>query len=191
MANNIVFLEKWYEDLINDEFSPLSAEEVAYVLYAAAMYEWTGEKTNFAEVFNRGDLNRVMAVYYPQIDSIKNYKTNMKVNPVEGKQAYDNEAIKQLAAQGISQKEICRQLGYDESRSRSLSTNRGYREGRELYLKKGSMESESQSESKKVRNSDKLTQKVSQSDSESKNLSESESKKILQTESESKKVFEF
>ena len=80
-SNNIIFLEKWYEDLINDEFSPLSAEEVAYIMYAAAVYEWTGEKTNFAETFDRGDLNRVMAGFYPQIDSIRNYKVNMNVSP--------------------------------------------------------------------------------------------------------------
>ena len=200
--NNIIFLEKWYEDLINDEFSPLSAEEVAYIMYAAAVYEWTGEKTNFAEIFDRGDLNRVMAGFYPQIDSIRNYKVNMNVSPTGGKQAYDNDAIKQLAAQGLSQKEICRRLGYDEAKSRSLSSNRGYREGREEYLGKGIPAKESQlvsqSESQKVRSADKLTQKVSQNQSESKKLSESQlvrksvslsgSQNVLQTESESQSV---
>ena len=199
MANNeIIFVEKWYEDLINDEFSPLSAEEIAYIIYAAAVYEWTGEKTNFAETFDRGDLNRVMAGFYPQIDSIRNYKVNMNVSPTGGKQAYDNDAIKQLAAQGLSQKEICRRLGYDEAKSRSLSSNRGYREGREEYLGKGIPAKESQSESQKVRNADKLTQKVSQNQSESKKLSESQSvrksvslsgsQNVLQTESESQSV---
>lgn len=133
MASNIVFLEQWKDELMNDEFAPLTEQEVAYLVYAAAIYCWRGEKTDFEAVFNRPDLNRVMASYYFQIDNIVNYKDNMK-KVTEGKQTFDNEAIKELAAQGISQKEICRRLGYDEARSRSLSSNRGYREGRAIFM---------------------------------------------------------
>ena len=133
MASNIVFLEQWKDELMNDEFAPLTEQEVAYLVYAAAIYCWSGEKTDFEAVFNRPDLNRVMASYYFQIDNIVNYKDNMK-KVTEGKQTFDNEAIKELAAQGISQKEICRRLGYDEARSRSLSSNRGYREGRAIFM---------------------------------------------------------
>lgn len=168
MANNIVFLEQWKDSLINDEFAPLSEQEVAYMVYAAAIYCWTGEKTDFKEVFDRPDLNRVMAPYYSQIDNIVNYKDNMK-KVVEGKQTFDNEAIKELAAQGISQKEICRRLGYDEARSRSLSSNRGYREGRAIFM--ATPRSLCQNQSEKSEMTQNESESVS-SESESKNESE-------------------
>ena len=169
MANNIVFLEQWKNELMNDEFAPLTEEEIAYMVYAAAIYCWTGEKTDFQVAFNRPDLTRVMAPYYAQIDNICNYKDNMK-KVVDGKQNFDNDAIKELAAQGISQKEICRRLGYDEARSRSLSSNRGYREGRALFL--AGVELESQSESKKKSELTQNELEIVSSESESKNESE-------------------
>lgn len=198
MANNIVFLEKWKNELMEDEFSPLNEEEVAYIIYAAAIYCWTGEKTNFEEVFDRVDLNRVMAPYYTQIDNIANYKVSMGVNPARGKQAYDSEAIRELAAQGLSQKEICKRLGYDESKSRSLSSNRGYREGREQYLAGRSNQSESQlvcQEVSQLSVSLSESKKVSLSENQSESKKKSESQNYLQTDSESqsesKKVFDF
>ena len=130
--SNIIFLKNWYDELINDEFSPLSAEEMAYILYAAAMYSWEGVKTNFKDTFGRADLNRVMAPYYTQIDNILKYKSSSN-NVAVGNQSYNNFAISDLASKGFTQKEICQILGYDESKSRSLSTNKGYREGRALY----------------------------------------------------------
>ena len=172
MANNIVFLEQWKNELMNDEFAPLTEEEIAYMVYAAAIYCWTGEKTDFQVAFNRPDLTRVMAPYYAQIDNICNYKDNMK-KVVDGKQNFDNDAIKELAAQGISQKEICRRLGYDEARSRSLSSNRGYREGRALFL--AGVELESQKKSELTQNeSEKVIyeSEIVSSESESKNESE-------------------
>lgn len=132
-TDNIIFLKEWYEELINDEFAPLTAEEFSYILYAATMYSWNGEKTNFEETFGRKDLNRMMAPYYAQIDKIVNYRDKSKVVK-EGNQSYDDEAIKALAAQGVTQRKICQTLGYDETKSRSLSSNRGYKEGRKLYL---------------------------------------------------------
>ena len=168
MASNIVFLEQWKDDLLNDEFAPLSEEEIAYLIYAAATYCWSGEKTDFNEVFNRPDLNRVMAPYYTQIDNIVNYKDNMK-KVTEGKQTFDNDAIKELAAQGVSQKEICRRLGYDEARSRSLSSNRGYREGRAIFMSTPKMLSQNQSEKSESVSSESESQSV---ESESKKKSE-------------------
>lgn len=165
MASNIVFLEQWKDELLNDEFAPMNEEEVAYMMYAAAIYCWTGEKTDFKEVFDRGDLNRVMAPYYAQIDNITNYKENLK-RTVEGKQSFDNEAIKELAIQGISQKEICRRLGYDEARSRSLSSNRGYKEGRAIFMATANASAKlgslivSKNVSQKVSSESELSEKV-------------------------------
>lgn len=139
MMDNIIFLQDWFNELKEDEFSPLSNEEVSYILYAAAIYSWTGERTNFEETFDRRDLNRVMAPYYAQIDKIKDYRAaSGKNNIASGNQSYDSEKVKELAAQGVSQKKICQMLGYDETRSRSLSSNKGYKEGREIFLKQKS-----------------------------------------------------
>ena len=164
MANNIVFLEQWKDELMGDEFAPLNEEEIAYLIYAAAIYCWSGEKTDFKEAFDRPDLTRVMASYYTQIDNIRNYKDNMK-KVVEGKQNFDSEAVKQLAAQGVSQKEICRRLGYDEARSRSLSSNRGYREGRALFM--ANIKLESQNESELTHNESELVSSESESQKKS------------------------
>ena len=132
MAKNndqIIFLQEWFNELANDEFTPASPEELAYILYAATRYSWFREKTNFEEVFDRADLNKIMTTYYAQIDRITGYRENSGKN----NQKYDNEAVKALAAKGLSQKAICMELGYDVSKARSLSSNSGYREGREIF----------------------------------------------------------
>ena len=43
-----------------------------------------------------------------------------------------------MAAQGFTQVSICQQLGYDVSKSKSLSSNPGYKAGRELWKEKAS-----------------------------------------------------
>ena len=127
--DQIIFLQEWFNELANDEFTPASPEELAYILYAATRYSWFREKTNFEEVFDRADLNKIMTTYYAQIDRITGYRENSGKN----NQKYDNEAVKALAAKGLSQKAICMELGYDVSKARSLSSNSGYREGREIF----------------------------------------------------------
>ena len=127
--DQIIFLQEWFNELANDEFTPASPEELAYILYAATRYSWFREKTNFEEVFDRADLNKIMTTYYAQIDRITGYRENSGKN----NKKYDNEAVKALAAKGLSQKAICMELGYDVSKARSLSSNSGYREGREIF----------------------------------------------------------
>lgn len=136
LCDDIIWLDEWEKSLREDEFAPASNEDIAFMLYAASVYCKTGNKTNFAEVFNRPDLNRAMAPYYLQIDKIIHFRANNgKNNKKEGNQSYDAEKIKVLAMKGYTQKEICRVLGYDESKSRSLSTNTGYRTGKDEFDK--------------------------------------------------------
>ena len=151
MAKNndqIIFLQEWFNELANDEFTPASPEELAYILYAATRYSWFREKTNFEEVFDRADLNKIMTTYYAQIDRITGYRENSGKN----NQKYDNEAVKALAAKGLSQKAICMELGYDVSKARSLSSNSGYREGRALYKNGQNLSENNKTESELTKN---------------------------------------
>lgn len=176
LSEDIVFLDEWENDLMNDEFAPASVEDVAFMLYAAKKYCRTGEKTNFAEVFNKPELNAQMKSYYPQIDKIINYrKGNGENNKKNGNQSYDNEAVKALVLKGFTQKEICRALGYDESKSRSLSTNKGYREGSALFAKlskeeKDKIKSQKVSEIEKLIKNDSEITSVQSVSSESENI---------------------
>lgn len=160
MASNIVFLEQWKDELLNDEFAPLNEEEVAYMMYAAAIYCWTGEKTNFKEIFDRVDLNRIMAPYYSQIDSILNYRENMR-NNIRGRQSLDKEEIKKLASRGFTQRQICEELGYDVDKLKSISSNPGWKEGRAIYIASSHTENV-----QKVQNVQKWVQKVTETPTE-------------------------
>ena len=128
MADKMIFQKKWYESLMEDEYSDITEQEMAYILYAAMIYSFEGGRTDLSATFGPEfkSLNRVMPNIYSQIDSIENYN-----NKFQGKnQKYDNDAIRALAAEGYTQKEICLKLGYDPAKSRSLSSNKGYIEGR-------------------------------------------------------------
>ena len=132
-TDKIIFTKEWYDEIMKgDDFVETTPQEMAYILYAAAIYSFTGEKTNIGETFGReyNGLNRTMSGYYGQIDRIiQSGKIQTGKN-----QKYDNEAIKSLAAQGYSQVKICQELGYDVSKSKSLSSNPGYKEGRKLWI---------------------------------------------------------
>ena len=64
----------------------------------------------------------------------------------------DNDAVRDLAAKGLSQKAICMELGYDVNKARSLSSNSGYREGRELYKKSQKLSENNKTESELTKN---------------------------------------
>lgn len=132
----MVFMKDWYQSIIDDEYVETSEQEMSYILYAAMQYCFTGEKINLGEVFGAEfkGLNRSMPNIYSQIDKIMSY------NEKQGKknQKYDNDAVEKLAARGLSQKEICRELGYDEKKSNSLSSNAGYKRGRAQFLNENS-----------------------------------------------------
>lgn len=130
--DKMIFMKDWYESIMSDEYIETTEQEMSYILYAAMQYWFTGEKINLGTVFGNEfkGLNRSMPTIYSQIDKMAEYIDK------QGKknQKYDNDAVEELAAQGMSQKEICRALGYDESKSNSLSSNAGYKRGRDRFL---------------------------------------------------------
>ena len=172
ISDNIIWLDKWEKTLREDEFAPASNEDIAFMLYAAKVYCMTGNKTNFKEVFNRPDLNKAMAPYYPQIDSIVNYRVDQgKNNKKQGNQSYDNERVKNLAMRGYTQKQICITLGYDESKSRSLSSNAGYRAGKAEFdqlsaAQKSALKSQATLEVEKLTKTDSENVELTETDSE-------------------------
>ena len=132
MADKMIFTKQWYNAIMEDEYIQTTEQEMAYILYAAMQYSFTGEKIDLGVVFGNEfkGLNRSMPNIYSQIDNI------MAHGVAAGKQnqTYDNDAIEELAAKGMTQKAICAELGYDVSKSKSLSSNPGYKKGRERYL---------------------------------------------------------
>lgn len=129
--SSMIFLKTWYENIMEDEYVPTSEQEMAYIMYAAAQYCFYQERIDIGEIFGKEfrGLNRSMATIYSQIDKMKQWTdNNVKTN-----QKYDNDKVYELAAQGKSQEEICLELGYDVSKKRSLSSNKGYRDGKAAY----------------------------------------------------------
>ena len=134
MRDSMIFQKAWFESIADDELLETSPQEMAYILYAAARYCYYDEKINMGEVFGNEfkSLNRDMPNIYTQIDKIANYGSTFG-NGKSGNQKYDSEKIEELARQGMTQKEICEELGYDVSKSRSLSSNAGYKRGRAAF----------------------------------------------------------
>lgn len=133
MGSKLTFMKNWYDAIIEDEYVETSPQEMAYILYAAANYAFFGERIDIGKIFgeNFKGLNRSMPTIYSQIDNIKEFgERNQGKN-----QKYDNDKVRELAAMGLTQKDICKELGYDVDKSKSLSSNKGYKEGVALYKK--------------------------------------------------------
>lgn len=141
MADRFTFMKDQFDAEMEDENNQTTEQEMAYILFAAAKFAFTGEKINIGEVFGKEfkGLNRSMPNIYTQIEKIINYGEKFQ----GANQKYNDEEVKALAAQGLTQKEICEQLGYDASKSKSLSSNKGYKEGRQLFLERKRLENES------------------------------------------------
>lgn len=136
MRTKLTFMKQWYDALAEDQNLDLTEQDLAYILYAAARYAFADEKINIGEVFGKEfkGLNIAMPNIYSQMDNIKEFgERNKGVN-----QRYDNEKVKELAALGYTQKEVCLELGYDVDKSKSLSSNKGWKEGRALFEQGGS-----------------------------------------------------
>jgi hypothetical protein len=132
MNNKVTIMADWIKSLIDDSKVGAGMNEtcVAYVLYGVFQYGVYGEKVDLGATFGQqfGVLNYVLSTLYPQIDKMQNFS---KGEHKGGK--YDNDAIKELAMQGLGPKAICEQLGYDPAIAKSISTNRGYKEGKEIF----------------------------------------------------------
>lgn len=131
-ADKMIFQKDWYEGIVNNEYVETTEQEMAYILYAAMRYCFYDETIDLGEIFGKEfkGLNRDMSNIYTQINKIKNWSENMSSK----NQKYDDPKIKELAAKGYTQKQICIELGYDESKSKSLSSAALYKEGRAIYL---------------------------------------------------------
>ena len=127
----------WFDAIREDEtLGGISEEQMAYIIYAATMYGFTGEKVNIGNVFGKefAVLNFCMTNIYSQIDRIKVYSEEQgKVN-----EKYDADAIKELKINNpqMTAKEICRELGYPESKAKSITTNKGWLEAQSMIKSK-------------------------------------------------------
>ena len=140
-TDRMIFKKDWYEGIVNNQYVKTSDEEMAYILYAAMRYCFYDETTDLGEKFGKefSGLNRDMSNIYTQIDKIKNWGEEMS----QKNQKYDDPRIKELAAKGYTQKQICIELGYDPAKSKSLSSVELYKEGRAIYLASKKTESDS------------------------------------------------
>jgi len=128
LADGVTLMSKWFEDIKDDPNLKVTDQDIAYMTFAATQYGFYGIKTDLGEMFGsefRG-LNMCMPNIYGQIDNMKGF------DPKNGKYKYDSEKVKELAAQGKTAKEICKMLGYPEDRAKSLTSNKGWIEGRKL-----------------------------------------------------------
>ena len=179
MADKITLRKKWFDDVINDPNFETDEQELAYMIYAAVMYGFNGEKIDIGEVFGKEfkGLNRSMPNIYGQIDNIKNYDFG-----TGNKTKYDAEMIRDLRLQGLTAKQICKELGISEDKARSLTSNRGWLEAGKILTEEGQTESQKSvqksqisvqsqteksdltctDESEKVRNGQKSVQKKSE-----------------------------
>ena len=125
MSDSVKLMKKWFDDIQADEIlGGLSEQEMAYIIYAAAHYGFSSEKTNFETKFGPEFKNLAFAMsnIYGQIDNIQNYSDKMNTNV-----KYDAEQIYQLRMEGKTGKEICQILGLPPEKQRSLSTNPGWK----------------------------------------------------------------
>ena len=128
MADTFKFQKDWYEAIMNDQYVSTTPQEMAYILYAAMLYAFSGKPVDLGEIFGaefRG-LNRSMPNIYGQMDKIQNYQRNKGADD-----KYDNEAIYRLRMQGKKGSEICEILGYPPDKERSLSSTKGWIKARE------------------------------------------------------------
>lgn len=138
--SKMTFMGKWLTSLETDSYIDLSEEEIAFIVLATVRYGLRDEKTNFEEKYGKEFkmLNMAMPNIYNQIDSIKHYDpTGKKIS-----EKYDSEQIKELRLQGMSAKQICAELGYDINSSKSLTSNKGWKEAGEITKKKQELQEE-------------------------------------------------
>ena len=156
MADKVTLMKKWFDDIREDEnLFDLTETDIAYLIYAAAQYGFTGEKVNLGEVFGKEyrGLNMAMPNIYGQIDRIKNFN-----DKVGGSIKYDSEAIKELRLKGMTALEICRELGYPAEKVKSLTSNKGWKEAGELMA--AQKKNDNKNEEKIDRNETDFRQKI-------------------------------
>jgi hypothetical protein len=139
--NKVTLMEKWFDDIRNDEnLVNLTEQDIAYIMYAAANYGFTGQKTDIGAVFGsefRG-LNFAMSNIYGQIDRISGYGNKMSNGR---KVKYDSEAIKNLRlTKHCTAVQICDELGYDRECAKSILSNKGWVEAGKILAEQKAKE---------------------------------------------------
>ena len=130
MADKMIFQKKWYDAIKEDEYIETTEQEMAYILYAAMIYSFEGERIDIGEVFGKEfkGLNRSMPNIYSQIDNIVGWSDKMS----DSKRKYDPDRIRELRLQGYKAREICEIEGYDVSKANNITSNRGWKEAGEI-----------------------------------------------------------
>ena len=135
--DKVTLKRDWFDAIRNDEtLGGVTEEQMAYIIYAATMYGFTGEKVNIGNVFGKEFtvLNFCMTNIYSQIDRIRVY------NEEQGKanEKYDADAIRDLKVNNpqMTAREICRELDYPESKAKSITTNKGWLEAQRIIRSK-------------------------------------------------------
>lgn len=133
MAEKMTVMAKWFADVREDPYLELTEQDMAYIMYATIQYGLTGEKTNFGEIFGDGyrALSMAMPNIYGQIDNIQHYNEGV------GTVKYDKDAIKELSSQGMTAKQVCEALGYPLDKAKSITSNKGWIEGRKMWKANG------------------------------------------------------
>lgn len=133
MADKMIFQRKWYDAIKNDEYIETTDQEMAYILYAAMIYSFEGERIDIGEVFGAEfkGLNRSMPNIYSQIDNIKDWSDKMS----DAKRKYDPERIKELRLQGYTARQICEIEHYGADKANNITSNRGWKEAGEILNK--------------------------------------------------------
>lgn len=130
--NKVTIMEDWIKSLENDPIigSSINETAVSMILYGLYQYGTTGEKVDLGAVFGQqfAVYNYALLGLYPQVDKMQKFSRGVHKG---GK--YDDEAIRELASKGLGPKAICIKLGYDPVAAKSISSNKGYKDGREEY----------------------------------------------------------
>lgn len=119
--SKVILLNDW----VNDINSSLSEEDAKDVIYAIVQYSLYDKRIEVKD-----SLKATVLSYLTQVDKIT------KKHPIAGtgrKEKYDADAIRELASQGLDLRAICEKLGIPFSRG--IYSNRGYKEGREIWTK--------------------------------------------------------
>lgn len=126
--SKLLMLKDWFESISKT----LGPHDAAYVSYAIDYYSCYDEKLDIGKIFGEDVAKRidpVLAAYYTQIDRIN----NKFVAGAGRKEKYDSDKLRELASQGKTAKQICEELGIEYSRS--IYSNKGYKEGHEKWQK--------------------------------------------------------
>lgn len=128
MAEWAKFSKEWYDAIKNDKYNETTELQMALIIGAAALYQFNGEAIDIGAVYGEQyrELNRSMSTIYDQIDRINNRSQTQRGEP-----KYDEDAIYELAIQGMKASQVWEQLGYPMEAVNSIYSNKGWKRARQ------------------------------------------------------------